>query len=231
VRVIKLSAVDGAGKSTVASTIASRVRRRGARVVVLHWPSDSLLGFLPDESNRGIEALVAGFEQALTLVRSDPTASELTHQSASGGPNKAGTTPPIVGTGFRYASALLFTLKFWVVLANYLFMLGYLPIRYRGVDCVVLDRCLFDDLVQLEYRGVPRPLIALGIALVTTTDQYCLEVGPRTAAARDQESDGPTHPAHYYERKTRLYRRYATWRTISRIDARAEPSIIAASIL
>jgi hypothetical protein len=221
VRLIEPSAVDGAGKSTVASRIATRVRSRGGSVVVLHWPSDSLLGFLPDESTRGIATLVDAFDG---------------DSSADGTNRPPGTTVPgtlrsSLGVAFDYAVVLLFTLKLWFVLLNYLLMIPYLAIRYRNVDYVVLDRCVFDDLIQLEYRGVPRGLVRLGLTPVGAGNRYCLEVGPRTAAARDRGADGPDHADDYYDRKSRLYRGYARRRGITRVDATARPSTIARAIL
>ncbi|WP_394739324.1 nucleoside/nucleotide kinase family protein [Natronococcus roseus] len=220
-RLIELSAVDGAGKSTVASRIATRVRSRGESVVVLHWPSDSLLGFLPDESTRGIATLVDAFDG---------------DSSADGTDRPPGTTVPgtlrsPLGAAFDYVVALVFTLKLWFVLLNYLLVIPYLVVRYRDVDYVVLDRCAFDDLLQLEYRGVPRGLVRAGLALIRTGDCYCLEVGPRTAAARDRGADGSDHADDYYDRKSRLYRGYARRHGVTRVDATARPSTIARAIL
>lgn len=220
-RLIELSAVDGAGKSTVASRIATRVRSRGESVVVLDWPSDSLLGLLPDESTRGIATLVDAFDG---------------DSSADGADRPPGTTVPEtlrspLGAAFDYAVALVFTLKFWFVLLSYLLVIPYIAVRYRDVDYVVLDRCVFDDLIQLEYRGVPRRLVRAGLTLIGAGNRYCLEVGPRTAAARDRGADGPDHAADYYDRKSRLYRGYAKRHGLTRVDATARPSAVARAIL
>jgi len=212
VKTIALSAVDGAGKSSTARAVEARIREEGRTVRTLHWPSDSLLGLLPDRSGRTARGLA-------TLVGTDRFRSE------------AGRTPEIRGSRTHEIDAsgwlarprravflTLLVVMFCLVVVNDRLMRPALARRYRGVDRVVLDRCALDDLVHLEYLGLPGGLVARGIARTDTDGIRLIDVPPEVAMGRDTGVDGPDHSDRYYEEKVALYRRYADRHDIRRLD-------------
>lgn len=217
-RVIYLSGVDGAGKSTVRATLARRLRREGARVATLHWPSDSLLGLLPHKSGPTASVLFG-------LVGYDPTGNREPREDPET------TRRPGPEDGPRRAAWLALLLAtFWLVLANASLMRLVIAVRYRGADRVVADRSPLDDLVQLEYLGLSPALVSWGVDRLSLARVHVLAVPAGVAIDRDSGPDGPDHPPSYYGSKARLYGRYADREEFHRLDATADPGTLAERI-
>jgi len=144
-------------------------------------------------------------------------------------PSSSGNEGTISRDGINEQSDLIQAMtivymKFMVVLLNAVIMKVTAVILGFYFDIVLFDRCLLDDLVHLQYRGLGDGLTKLGMRLVDQEAVVYVDVDPRAALARNHE-----HPDQYYYRKDTLYEKAVSDRSL-RVDGHEEPAVIAAQI-
>jgi thymidylate kinase len=202
-RVVALSGLDGAGKSSQAADLAQTLERLGFDAIVVRtrisW-EDWLWRLVPP-----VKRAIALPVKALTTVRSlarrrpaRPAASETQTESFSAGPQApAATASPEAEHDavrrLRESSNLLtdaWTLVIALANAWSQWRLMYRQLARGGI--VVCDRYTLDSIVAMRYAyGSERPLGPLRAALAALYPKpvraYFLDVSPQTALERKGE--------------------------------------------
>jgi len=205
-KLIKISAIDGAGKSTVTELLSDRFHEDNLNVTTIHWTTDSLLPYFPSRSGFGslvLEKLFRAKKYMKREVRNDGENSDSSGASSS--------------THRRLYKSLI-VIKFLFVILNYVVMSLYINLLYRKFDYIILDRNFHDDVLQLEYLGLPTIFVEAGYKITDMSNLFCIDVPSELAKERDWESDGHQHPDAYYRKKIDLYRRNIKKYNIHRLD-------------
>jgi thymidylate kinase len=194
-RVVALSGLDGAGKSSQAIALSKTLERLGHEAVVVRtritW--DDLLWTIARPLKRllmpALRLVAARGPRRAANVR--PAAIEREPASAPDVPRTPRTEDPV--TLVREGSAILTGLwTLLITLANAVSQWRSMRRALLGGAVVICDRYTLDSIVELRYSyGSQRPLRAARAALAalypTPARAYFLDVQPQTALARKGE--------------------------------------------
>jgi thymidylate kinase len=165
--VIALSGLDGAGKSSQASRLATRLSEAGHTPTV-HWMA------------LGHSRLQRRLKRLIRFVRRRPGGSGDTILWANGVAMRRGTHHPAVT-------------HTWVLLLAVTYALHFRRVAARHVgDVIIFDRYALDVIAQLRYFYAPEAEFRLARFLLRelaprADRSYLLEVAPEVALARKQE--------------------------------------------